>query len=290
MSNTEHRNFEETADFVINQIRALGHEPHPQSRLLEMQRLVKNASEIPPNDRRFDRLREAYRDFQYLELVFEQEHAKLAHPGLVERLQPLCLDATLPQDGIKSNKSKGRDTQLELFAAALCQAGALHPVGYDETTDVTCDVDGVIVGIPCKRLKSVKRTVDRIKEARDQIIRSAQPGVIVVDTTIALNPLNGPLLTQMSDDALQPLYLLAMRKFLDEHIARIRLALRDAPVIGVIFHDSVLRFEPSGQWSVTALSYHLPLLCSTLEQMRLYEAFRRRYLGALPNVENLDSH
>jgi hypothetical protein len=279
------RTRQETASFVISSIRSLGFNPHPSSRLMTMHRiLTEQSGVIEPNDPEFRVALEADRDMQYLEFVFEQAHSRLAHPGLMNLLKPLCKDAALPQDG--GDNSKGRDTQLELFAGALCQRAEFNPVDYVEP-DVTCDISGTEVGLACKRAKSEAAVEHLIRKARKQIIGTGRPGVIVMETTIALNPDNQPLLMPMSDNELQSLYMLGMQRFIDRHKIRIQQMMQQSPVIGVIFHDSILRFEVGDRWSVTAMTYDLPIIAD-INAMQLFEAFKRGYLAALPNVEHLE--
>lgn len=256
MSLVAPRNRLETAEFVITTIRALGFDPHPSSRLMKMHKvLTEQSGVISPEHPEFRIALEADRDMVQLEFIFEQEHARDTHPGLVERLKPLCLDAVLPQGG--ASKSKGRDTQLELYAAALCQAADFNPVDYAEP-DISCDVQGTIIGLACKRLKSEASADARIRQARDQIVRSRIPGVIVVETTIALNSGNAPMLAQLPDQELNQLYQLAMQRFVDRHIRNISQTTRHTLVIGIALHDSVIRFEADRTWSQTAMTFRVP--------------------------------
>lgn len=72
----------ETAEFVIASLNALGIEPHPQSRLMRMRRVLLDAAGfIPPDNPDFETALEADRDMQLLEYVFEQDHAKSRHAG-----------------------------------------------------------------------------------------------------------------------------------------------------------------------------------------------------------------
>jgi hypothetical protein len=280
------RSRSEAAEFVIESIRSLGFNPDNSSRLMSMHRiLTEDAGVIPPTHPRFKEALEADRDFLQLSFILEQQHAAASHPGLIALLRPLCQDATLPEHSA-GGKTKGRDTQLELFAAALCQAAGFMPVDYVEP-DVVCRVANNAVGVACKRIKNPERTVKNIRKARDQIVAAEMPGVIVVETTIALNPNNVPLLTPVPDEVLKPMYRAAMTRYVAEHLTGIYAALSRAPIGGIIFHDSILRFESDGNWGLTAMTFHLPLICD-LDLMRLFEAFKSGYGSALPNVEDIN--
>ncbi len=134
----------EIAEFVIASLNSLGIEAHPNSRLMWMRRvLIEAAGIIPPDHTNFEAALEADRDMQLLEYVFEQNHAKLGHPGLIRLLHKLIDDSVLPQDD--REQSRGRDTQFELFVAAICQVAGFVPVDYQEP-DVTSTVQGIRIG------------------------------------------------------------------------------------------------------------------------------------------------
>ena len=67
----------EAASFVIDSIRAMGINLHPQSRLMRMQRVLSDACKetggvIQPNHPEFETALESVRDVQLLEFVFDQ--------------------------------------------------------------------------------------------------------------------------------------------------------------------------------------------------------------------------
>ena len=64
-SNAMRRTRAENASFVIAAVRALGIEPHPQSRLMQMHRVLTEATKIiKPGDPDFEGALEAERDMQ----------------------------------------------------------------------------------------------------------------------------------------------------------------------------------------------------------------------------------
>ncbi len=66
---------------------------------MQMRRvLIEAAGIIPPDHPDFETALEADRDMQLLEYVFEQDHAKTGHPGLVRLLCKLIDDSVLPQN------------------------------------------------------------------------------------------------------------------------------------------------------------------------------------------------
>jgi hypothetical protein len=54
-------------------------------------------------------------------------------------VKKLLQDAALPQDN--NSNTPGRDTQFELYVAAICLRAGLLPVFYDEP-DIVCVVEG----------------------------------------------------------------------------------------------------------------------------------------------------
>ena len=61
----------DNATYIIEQVRHLGLEPHPSSRLMQMPRVL-NYGFIPFEDPRFPTAIEAERDLQQLGFVFDQ--------------------------------------------------------------------------------------------------------------------------------------------------------------------------------------------------------------------------
>ena len=152
----------EQALFVVDTIRALGIEPHPQSRLMQMYRVLTDATHIiQPNDPRFETALEAERDMQVLGFIFDHTNARRGLGDLRTRVRRLLDDSVFPQDNL--GRSTGRDVQFELFIAAVCQSVGLTPVNYVEP-DVTCTVDGFLMGIAAKRLKNLSNLEKRVKK------------------------------------------------------------------------------------------------------------------------------
>src|SRR4030042_275607 len=80
----------ETAEFVITSLNGLGIKPKPGSRLMRMLRVFTEAAGIiPPAHPDFEIALEAERDMQLLEYVFEQEHARTRHAGMIRLLRKL---------------------------------------------------------------------------------------------------------------------------------------------------------------------------------------------------------
>jgi len=202
----------ENAKFVIASIKALGFSPEPQSRLMRMHRVLTRAGgSIPPEDPEFQTVLEAERDLQVLGFVFDQGEA---HPTDVEfqRLVKKALKDSLLQHQDRG-QSKGRDAQFELFVAAICQNAGMLPVSREEP-DVTCHVGGIKFGIAAKRIKNVNKLKKHIRKAADQIKKARLPGIIVIDTCVALNRDNERITRPIPDEQFALVYREVMNRFI----------------------------------------------------------------------------
>lgn len=274
----------ESAEFVIGSLKALGIEPHPASRLMQMRRvLIEAAGIILPNHPEFETALESERDMQLLEYVFEQDHAKSGHADFVGRLHKLADDSVLPQDD--REQSVGRNTQFELFVAAVCQAAGFIPVDYQEP-DVTCTVQRARVGIAAKRIKSEGQIKKRVPEAAKQIGASGLAGVIALDTSVGLNPNNIRITAPIPDAKFVALHREALHGFLRRYDERIRKWVRGRGVIGLIIHDHQVRFKADASWWLSSMTTRF---CVAEDEAgkRLFSLFELPYVNALPNMQHL---
>jgi len=282
-TSTIRRTREENATFVIDAIRELGITPHPQSRLMQMHTVLTEAAGIiHRDDPLFETALEAERDMQLLGFVFDQANANGDNGDFQTLVKRVLDDSVFPQDD--RGQSKGRDFQFELFVAAVCQSAGLTPVNYAEP-DVTCTVDGRTIGIAAKRLKNVSNLDKRVKKASQQIETSQLPGIIALDTCVALNRDNERIVTQIPDPEFGKLYKRALTRFLDDWHRKIHDWVAGKRVGGVVFHDHQVRFEPNGQWGLFSMTCWLPTEINDQQANREFESFRTRYVTALPNLD-----
>jgi hypothetical protein len=246
------RRRQELAKFVEESMSRLGAPLAPGSRLWQMHRLITESTEmLMREDPRFDIGLEAERDLQQVAYILDQQHAADGHPGLVERLKVLSLDSALPQ--LDRQQSKGRNVQFELYVAALCQDAGMLPVDYEEP-DITCEMDGTMLGIAAKRIKSEPQIRKRIKEGIEQVTKSKMPGIVAVDTTLSLNPQNLRMFVVLPDEVVMPWYKERMTNFLREYDSKIRKWTKGTPVLGLLVYDSHVRQEPNGEYSWTGMT------------------------------------
>lgn len=179
----------ERAVYILERVKSLGVQIHPASRLMLMLRTLESGY-IDYGDHRFPIALESIRDMYQLNLIVNEMDSHRNNPKFRASVEKLLQDAALPQNG--NSNTLGRDTQFELYLAAVALRGGMLPVEYDEP-DVTCTAEGVRFGIAAKRLKRLDRFKQRVKKGADQIRRAKLPGIIALDLTIARNPDNRPI-------------------------------------------------------------------------------------------------
>lgn len=78
-----------------------------------------------------------------------------------------------------------QNTQFELYTAArLRKAGSF--VRFAEP-DIIAVFSGTEIGFACKQLLNIAKLETRVKEAREQILNTKNPGVIALELTLGLN-------------------------------------------------------------------------------------------------------
>lgn len=235
------RSRQQLATFVVETIEAAGIRVPPASRLWQMNKLLNSGTAtIEPNHPDFEIALEAERDLQMLGFVFDHCPSTLRTAAFLERLEKLVSDAVLPQNN--RTKSPGRDAAFELFIGAVCVAGKLLPVAWEEP-DVTCVWNDVKYGFAAKRIKNLKNLETRIREAVIQVERSGLPGVIVLDATPAFNPENLRL-AQMPDTIFRSEYFKNCRATWSEHQSKVQALMARGHILGAVVHDNHVRMPP----------------------------------------------
>lgn len=278
----------DNAECVIASIKSFGVQPHPESRLMRMHRVLTEANGIiPPDHPEFETALEAERDLQVLAFVFEMadEHATDAEFGRLVR--NALKDSLLPNDD-RSN-SRGRDAQFELFVGAVCQNAGLHPVAREQP-DVTCHIEGIKFGIAVKRIKSIANLQKNVRKAAEQIEGTRLPGIIALETNLALNLDNQRITTPIPEMEFSTLYWQALKLRMTEYHDRIQELVRGKGVRGLVVHDQQVRFEPSGEWSLAGMTMSVNTARDNQRRNREFALFEKYYLRGLPNVEEVKHH
>lgn len=275
----------ENAEFVIAYVRALGLSPQPQSRLMRMHRVLTRAGGIiSPEDQEFETALEAERDFQVLAFVFDQAEAHSTDAEFQRLVKNALKDSLLQNED--RGQSKGRDAQFELFVAAICQSAGMLPVSREEP-DVTCHVDAIKFGIAAKRIKKVTKLEKHVRKAADQIKKARLPGIIAIDTCVALNRDNERITAQIPDEQFGPLYKQPLKHFMDDFHDNIQDWVRGKGVRGLVIHDQQVRFQPNGEWSLVGMTMCVNTARENHRHNREFDMFQERYTTGLPNVEHL---
>lgn len=202
----------ERGAWVLGQISALGLTPKPNSRLLEMKRVMDRGN-VDFDDPEFWIALEAERDMAHLAFVFEQLQQHPNQREFARHVKHLLNDSALPQQNLVN--SPGRDKQFELYLAATCQNADLMPIGFGGP-DVTFEMDGRPFGIAAKRLKNIEQVDERIWEAVDQFKRAKIPGVVALDLSFAWNRANRPMISQIQSQMYLMILHQRARQFFNE--------------------------------------------------------------------------
>ena len=284
-SDSRGRTRTENAEFVIERIKALDLSPNSQSRLMKMHSAMTNHTRlIPPDDPRFETALEAERDLQVLGFVFEQAEMHPTGAEFQRLVKNALKDSLLPHED--RSQSKGRDAQFELFVAAICQKAGMLPVAREEP-DVTCHVGDIKFGIAAKRIKNLTNLEKRVREAAHQIENARFPGIIVLDTCVALNPHNKRITTPIPDEQFGPLYNKAINRFVKNYYDNFQDWVRRKGVRGIVIHDLQVRFKPNGEWSLEGMTKFVNPASKNNRRKREFAMFTKQYKTGLPNVTHL---
>jgi hypothetical protein len=285
MSNPENvmgRTRGENAAYVIEQVRALGLNPHPSSRLMRMHRAL-SRGHVAFDDPDFATALEAERDLQHLGFAFDQVNADRTSPKFRQLARDLLCDSVLPQDS--RERSPGRDAQFELYLAAICQRAGLLPVEYAEP-DVTCVAQGKRFGIAAKRIKSESNVRGHVKKAADQIARAAMRGVIALDLTLAFNPANAPIISRLQSQMHIVPGQAKSHGFFQRYEQDIRHWVAGKGVLAVVVFDSWVRLGTNDEWGLEGMMTWMETVDGD-QARRDYAAFYEGFAKGMPNLTDL---
>lgn len=275
----------QAAAYVVEQVRELGLNPNPSSRLMKMHKVL-NREHVPFDDPDFFIALEATRDIQHLRFVFDKAHAHCNDPKFRKVVERLLNDSVLPQQD--PEKSPGRDAQFELYLAAICQNAGLLPVDYEEP-DVTCTVEDTKFGIAAKRLKSrnPRQVKKHIREAADQIKKTNLPGIIAIDLSFARNQRNKPIISKLQSQWCVMIADAKNNHFFEEHELDIYRWVAGTDVLGVLVFDFTHRLLPDRRWWLDGMMCWLPTTHDDEQAKRQYASFYEGFLRGVPHLEDL---
>ncbi len=229
---------------------------------------------VDQNDSNFEIAREAIRDVRQLEFVFDQ---LTTIPTFL--MSKLIKDSDLPQKDRQN--SPGRDTQLELFIAAICNKAKFLPITHEEP-DLAVEFRTKKYGIAIKRLKSVGKLERHIRKAISQINNLSLPGFIVMDTCLAFNEDNLSITESMSLERFIKLHRLYLDGFVRRHHNSIQDWIKGKWVRGIIFHDHQIRFDPKTGWELNSMMYTVNTATQYARRSREFRNFVNQYEQGLP--------
>lgn len=275
----------ENAEFVIEYIKALGFSLDPGSRLMRMHRVITDpAGFIPPEDSGFEIALEAERDLQVLGFVFEQAKMHPTDPEFLSLVWKVLKDSVLPQQD--RGQSTGRDAQFELLVAAICQNAGMLPLLREEP-DITCYAGTIKFAIAAKRIKNVTSLENHVRKAAKQIKKAGLPGVIVLETNIALNRNNKPITMQIPEELFGPLYSEDIRRFIGDNDPNFKDWIRGKGVRGLVIHDQHIWHKPNGELSLEGMTMFVNPASKNNRRKRDFPIFEKHYKTGLPNVTHL---
>lgn len=269
----------EISSFVIATIEAEGVRVPPSSRLRRMHDLYHSAvGTIGPAHPGYEMALEGERDMQILAFAFDQLAGSEPSDAYRDRLRKLVRDSVLPQDD--PMKSPGRDAAFEVYVGAVCTAAKLLPVKWEEP-DISCVLDDTKYGFAVKRLKSLGRLRERVRDAVDQISRCGLPGVIVLDLALAFNPANRRL-RRMNDTIFWSEYEANFNVTWSEHNPKVQEMLARADVLGIIVHDYHVRQQDDG-WQLAGMTIRVPATAQSSTVQTQFNRLSTLYTYGLPN-------
>jgi hypothetical protein len=281
--NVMRRSRTENANYVIDQIRALGLVPDPSSRVMRMHRTL-NRGYVPSDDPDFLVALEAERDLQHLGFVFDQMHAHRDNPEFRALVKRALKDSVLPQQNRVN--SPGRDTQFELYLAAICQNAGLLPVDCEEP-DVTCAVEGTRFGIAAKRLKTLSQLKEHVRKGARQIANVQLPGIIALDFSLAWNRDNLPIVSQIHSQFYVMLTHTRGNQLFDDHHQNMYRWVANSGVLGIVIFDFRVRLRPDRQWGLDGMMNWLPTTHDDERANHDYKVFYNSFMKGVPNLTNL---
>jgi hypothetical protein len=253
-----------------------------QSRLAQMCTILIENEFVPLTDARLEHALEAVRDLTLMEFVFDHmKEDDRTDDEFIRRMRQVIDDSILPQND--QQQSVGRNAQFELYIHALCRSAELTPVTFGEP-DVRCNVRGITFGIAAKRIKSLSKLKDRVTEAADQIQKSRLPGIIAIDTCIALNPTNQRITIKIPDDEFGAMWNEALRQFTFDNYDWIQENVRGKGVRGIVIHDHQVRWKDEADWELVGMTYWIPTTRENKRRAREAAWFYDAYQRGLPNL------
>ncbi len=272
-------------EFVTQQLRSLGIEIPASSRLDRMRRVFRNpdgsSREVPANSPDHNVGLESLRDYMHLEFILEQ----LPHRFTDDRRASLTakLRTAVRKDGVDPAASvkhtKGRDTLVELYVAAVLAQGGASAIGLG-VTDVTILLDGEAFSIEAKRPKKPRTLVPAIEDAIKQLKQRATAGAVFVDVSRAWDQNNVRILRPMSDAEFREVFPQVMKKFISTIHADVQKLMVGSPACAVCFQIFQMRQVLGTGWNLEGCMMYVDGENLDARRLNRLQSFKRVLLGA----------
>ena len=158
---------------------------------------------------------------------------------------------------------------------------------YREEPDITCHAGTIKFGIAAKRIKNVTSLEKHVRKAAGQIKKAGLPGIIALDTCVALNRNNERITTPITDEQFGPLYSEAIKRFGDDYCDNFQRWVRGKGARGIVIHDQQVRFKPNGEWLLEGMTMFVNFASKNNRRKRDFAMFTKQYKTGLPNVTHL---
>ncbi len=193
----------------------------------------------------------------------------------------------------RDGESKGRNKQLELFTLATFRKGGAS-ARLAEPPDVIAEIDGVCIGVACKRLRKERALDDRLGEALGQLKTTGLwYGIAVVDVSVAFNPEYSWIQTVKPDHAIGDELIARLHRKLNPHDRLINLSFaKSTTLLAVLWLDTV--FVDAGEGFLphrtSLLSVRDSLPSSGSVPHRLIRAIQNRWAAGLGGGPIVDQY
>ena len=155
--------------------------------------------------------------------------------------------------------------------------------------DVTCTVEGTKFGIAAKRLKSLSQLGKHVRKGAQQVANAKLPGVVAIDLSLARNPKNLPIVSQIQSQWYVPMAQLADQQFFDRYHQDICRWVADTGVRAVLVFDFAIRLRSGQKWGLDGMMSWLPTVHDDEQANRDYRAFHDGFLRGVPNLTDLEA-
>jgi hypothetical protein len=276
-----HRSLLDKILFVERSLQSLELTMKPSSRFDRMKRCFISADGSPrtvePGDPDFETAIEALRDFTLLAFILEHQPSGVGRQQLQTVLKAALKDPVDPACALTAeSRGNGRDTQAELFVAAMCERAALTPVELREP-DVRCRHDGSFLGIAVKRPRSQENLPSVFADGAEQVRRSGFPGVLFVDVSLALNQSNERILRPMNDEEFDRVHALALHTWWTGHCKRLLPHLEGRGAFMLLIQNHVPRQIVGAGWQLGSAVMHVAVSDGTPSYQQSARRFARAF-------------